>query len=198
MPAVRPYHHGNLKPALLQAAVTLIAEAGPQGFTLREVARRAGVSHNAPYRHFRDKDELIAAVAAEGFERLNTAMNRAIARRTSAEDRLLSCGSGYVTFALRWPQHLLVMFDLPSFREKYPDYAKAGEQAFATLRRCVVDCQEEGVLSKGDPEPFAFLAWSIVHGVSKLAISGHLPFGLKGTIQFNRYVAETMLKGLRK
>jgi AcrR family transcriptional regulator len=198
MPAVRPYHHGNLKPVLLQAAITLIAETGPLGFTLREVARRAGVSHNAPYRHFRDKDELIAAVAEQGFERLNAAMIRAAARSTSAEDRLLSCGRGYITFALRWPQHLQVMFDLPSFRERYPGYAQAGEQAFTTLRSCVVDCQEAGVLAKGDPEPLTLLAWSIVHGVSKLAISGHLPFGLKGTIQFNRYVSETMLKGMRK
>jgi AcrR family transcriptional regulator len=196
MPALRPYHHGNLKPALLQAAVTLIAETGPQGFTLREVARRAGVSHNAPYRHFRDKDELLAAVAAQGFERLNAAMNRAAARGTTAEERLLFCGRGYVTFALRWPQHLLVMFDRPSFREKYPDYAQAGEQAFATLQKFIVHCQETGVLPKGNPQPLALLAWSIAHGVSKLAISGHLPFGLKGTLQFNDFVSETMLRGM--
>src|SRR5208283_5033347 len=63
----RPYHHGNLKPTLLRAAVALIAEVGPAAFTLREVARRAGISHNAPYRHFREKDELLAAVATEGF-----------------------------------------------------------------------------------------------------------------------------------
>src|SRR5580658_10876521 len=71
----RPYHHGNLKPALLRAAVELIAEVGPAAFTLREVARRAGISHNAPYRHFREKDELVAAVAAEGFERLAEALS---------------------------------------------------------------------------------------------------------------------------
>src|SRR5580658_1074366 len=70
----RPYHHGNLKPALLEAAVELIAEVGPAAFTLREVARRAGISHNAPYRHFREKDELLAAVATEGFERLAEAL----------------------------------------------------------------------------------------------------------------------------
>src|ERR1700751_4296805 len=115
----KPYHHGHLEETLLETAIQLIGEVGPLGFTLREVARRAGVSHNAPYRHFRDKDELIAAVAAQGFERLNAAMIRAAARSTSAEDRLLSCGRGYITFALRWPQHLQVMFDLPSFRERY-------------------------------------------------------------------------------
>ena len=77
MPAARPYHHGNLKEALLAAAVEAIAESGPRGFTLREAARRAGVSHNAPYRHFRDRDDLLAAVAADGFDRLGEAMTRA-------------------------------------------------------------------------------------------------------------------------
>src|ERR1039458_3009864 len=74
MLAVRPYHHGNLKQALLEAAIELIAETGPRGFTLREAARRAGVSHNAPYRHFRDRDDLLAAVATDGFDRLTRAM----------------------------------------------------------------------------------------------------------------------------
>src|SRR5580700_9985299 len=74
MSAERSYHHGNLKEVLLDAALALISEVGPQAFTLREVARRAGVSHNAPYRHFRDKDELLAVVAVQGFERLTAAM----------------------------------------------------------------------------------------------------------------------------
>ena len=68
----RAYHHGNLKTELLNAALKLISETGPQAFTLREVARRAGVSHNAPHRHFRDKDDLLGAVAAEGFGQLTS------------------------------------------------------------------------------------------------------------------------------
>ena len=73
----RSYHHGNLKQALLEASLDLIRKAGAGAFTLREVARRAGVSHNAPYRHFRDKEELLAALAAEGFDRLTAAMTKA-------------------------------------------------------------------------------------------------------------------------
>jgi AcrR family transcriptional regulator len=110
----RPYHHGNLKQELLNTALTLISESGPQGFTLREVARRAGVSHNAPYRHFRDKDDLLAAVAAEGFARLTSAMKRSAARGKTPLERLRLCGRGYIQFAL--PQHFLVMFDLPAQR----------------------------------------------------------------------------------
>src|SRR5215475_13161821 len=112
MPAKRSYHHGNLKSVLLDAGVALIGEVGPQGFTIREVARRAGVSHNAPYRHFRDKDELLEAIAVEGFERLTIAMGKRSLAGATAADRLRLCGCAYVDFALRWPQHFLVMFDI--------------------------------------------------------------------------------------
>src|SRR5450631_4344387 len=108
-----PYHHANLRQTLLDAAVTLIGEVGPRAFTLREVARRAGVSHNAPYRHFVSKDELLAEVAAEGFDRLTASMQKSMARGLSPLERLELCGCGYVAFALRWPHHFLVMFDLP-------------------------------------------------------------------------------------
>src|SRR5579864_8644856 len=113
MRRAKPYHHGNLREALLGAAIRLIAEVGPTAFTLREVARRAGVSHNAPYRHFRDRDDLMAAVAAQGFRELTQAMVEAAGNRTDALDRLKRAGLGYVTFALRRPEHFTVMFDAP-------------------------------------------------------------------------------------
>jgi len=84
MAAKRPYHRVNLKQSLLDAALGLLAEEGPQAFTLREVARRAGVSHNAPYRHFKDKDDLLAEVAAQGFDRLTAAMRKAMAKGRGA------------------------------------------------------------------------------------------------------------------
>src|ERR1019366_6436245 len=105
MPKRRPYHHGSLKQALLDACLALIRKSGPGGFTLREVARMAGVSHNAPYRHFRDKEELLAALAAEGFHRLTEAMVKAGEPAPSALDRFRRSGRGYVEFALRYPQH---------------------------------------------------------------------------------------------
>src|SRR5258707_12700070 len=83
----KPYHHGNLREALLEAAIRLIAEVGPTAFTLREVARRACVSHNAPYRHFRDRDDLMAAVAAQGFRELTEAMMEAAGQRPDGPDR---------------------------------------------------------------------------------------------------------------
>jgi len=186
MPAKRPYHHGNLKPALLQAAVGLIAEVGPAAFTLREVARRAGISHNAPYRHFNDKDELLAAVAAEGFERLANALSKgALAKPDRATRarvpnpalrRFQASGLAYVRFALHSPEHLLVMFDWPLALDQYTELAAASKRAFAVLVGLVEAAQIEGSLPGGDPTALACVAWSLVHGVAKLAIAHRLPF----------------------
>ena len=177
----RPYHHGNLKQVLLDAAVQLIAETGPRGFTLREVSRRAGVSHNAPYRHFRDKDELLAAVATEGFGRLMHAMQRA-APRARPIDRLRGAGLAYVDFALRWPQHFAAMFDAPWDAKAYPECATAAERCFGTLLGLVRDAQAAGQLPPGGPEAFAYQAWSTVHGISKLANAGQLPWRSRAAV----------------
>jgi AcrR family transcriptional regulator len=172
----KPYHHGNLREALLEAAIRLIAEVGPTAFTLREVARRAGVSHNAPYRHFQDRDDLIAAVAAQGYRELTQAMVESAARKSDAVERLKYAGLGYVTFALRRPEHFTVMFDAPISKRKHPDSVAAAEQAFATLLGFVKSAQAAGRLPSVDLRQMAMLAWTMVHGIAKLAITGRLPF----------------------
>jgi AcrR family transcriptional regulator len=194
MPPKRPYHHGHLRKALLDAAVALIGEVGPKAFTIREVARRAGVSHNAPYRHFRDKDGLLEAVAIEGFERLTHAMKKRSAVSKTAAERLQLCGCGYVDFALRWPQHFLAMFDLPS--GKLTKDETAGENAFQTLLGLIIESQKEGALPEGDPHPLALMAWSIVHGIAKLAISGNLPYTSKQVLDFTRNASEAFVSGM--
>ena len=176
MGRAKPYHHGNLREALLGAAIRLIAEVGPTAFTLREVARRAGVSHNAPYRHFRDRDDLMAAVAAQGFRELTRAMNEAAAPKSDPLDRLKHAGLGYVTFALRRPEHFTVMFDAPISKHKHPDSAAAAEESFATLLTFVKGGQDAGRLPSGDLREMALLAWTMVHGIAKLGITGRLPF----------------------
>lgn len=170
----KPYHHGNLREALLQAAIHLIAEMGPNNFTLREVARRASVSHNAPYRHFRDKDDLLAAVAAQGFRELTQAMLEEAASKSNARDRLKHSGLAYVSFALRRPEHFTVMFDLPASKSQRPEYTEAAKGAFAALLGLVEDCQAEGQLPSGRSRERALLAWSLVHGIAKLAVAGRL------------------------
>ena len=172
----RPYHHGNLRAELLLAALKVLGKVGPRAFTLREVARQAKVSHNAPYRHFRDKDELLAAVAAEGFERLADSMLGEAARGSDALDSLLLTGRSYVRFALRWPEHFSAMFDDHQDLTDYPAYAASGSRAFQVLLDRIVIAQNSGQLPPGDPSPLALTAWTLVHGIAKLAIAGHLPF----------------------
>ena len=192
-----PYHHGNLREVLLKATVALIGEVGPQAFTLREAARRAGVSHNAPYRHFASKDELLGAVAAEGFERLAAAMRKAMAPGKSVRERLELCGSGYVEFALRWPNHLLVMFDMPSAGGgQNRKIQSIGEDAFRVLLDCIVEAQRAGDLPPGDPLPLAWTAWSLVHGIAKLATGGNLPLSGRATVAFARTAARALIDGL--
>lgn len=172
----KPYHHGNLRESLLQAAISLIAEVGPTAFTLREVARRAGVSHNAPYRHFRDKDDLIASVAAEGYLQLTAAMERAASRHPRPLDRLKHAGLAYIEFALQRPEHFTVMFDAPVAGEHGLSDSPEAKQAFTTLIELVKDSQRARQLPSGDPLQFALLAWTMVHGVAKLATTGRLPY----------------------
>jgi AcrR family transcriptional regulator len=191
----KPYHHGNLREVLLDTAIRLISEVGPVGFTLREVARRAGVSHNAPYRHFRDRDDLMATVATQGFRELTQAMLRAAERGSGALDRLKLAGLAYVKFALRRPEHFTVMFDAPtSNKTEHAHSTQAAEQAFATLMHFVKSCQDEGQLPSGDPDEFALLAWSMVHGIAKLAITGRLPHRSRGGIlKFAEFVINQSL-----
>ena len=201
MAAKRPYHHANLKQSLLDSALGLIAEVGPQGFTLREVARRAGVSHNAPYRHFLDKDDLLAAVAAEGFERLNESMTKAMRKGRTGAERLRLAGRGYVEFAVRSPQHLLVMFEGPRSAEPSagkpgPGHAEPARRAFQTLLDAVMAAQAEGDLPQGDPYRLALVAWSGVHGLAKLAIGGQLAFNAKQTFEFANYLTRVLMRGM--
>ncbi len=202
MVAKRPYHHGNLKAALLRAAVELIAEVGPAAFTLREVARRAGISHNAPYRHFREKDELLAAVATEGFERLADALGKprkaTRARKANpALRRFQASGLAYVRFALRSPEHLLVMFDWPLAPDRYPELSAASKRAFSVLVELVEAAQIEGSLPAGDAVALACVAWSLVHGVAKLAIANRLPFQSEsGTLRFAAQAIQALYEGM--
>jgi AcrR family transcriptional regulator len=162
------YHHGNLRPALIAAARALLDEGGQGAVGLREAARRVGVSPTATYRHFRDKDDLIAAVAAEGFREFGAAL--AAAGRKS--EPLAAMGAAYVDFALARPGMFGLMFSpLMAKRELYPELKAAAEEAFAQLRRGV-----ESRASDGEGvEAAAIAAWSLVHGLSRLILDGVLP-----------------------
>jgi AcrR family transcriptional regulator len=192
-----PYHHGNLKQVLLDASVDLIGTVGLPAFTLREVARRAGVSHNAPYRHFRDKDDLLNAVAAEGFNRLTESMMKAAEDGSNAMARLRLSGRGYVDFALRFPQHFVVMFESPQPIKTNIESRTAGGRAFGALTRYIEECQKEGALPGTDPMRLALLAWSLVHGIAKLANNGRFPFSKKtDVLAFTDMATQAFMSGI--
>ena len=194
----KPYHHGNLQEALLRAAIGLIGEVGPMAFTLREVARRAGVSHNAPYRHFQDKEALMTAVAAEGYRELTNGMLDAAGKQSRAVDRLKHAGLAYVEFALRRPEHFAVMFDAPLSEQRHFDAIGAAKEAFSALVGFVKAAQKEGELVSGDSGEYALLSWTMVHGVAKLAITGRLPYRTKaGIMKFASFVIDQSLPMVR-
>src|ERR1700677_4915634 len=133
----RPYHHGHLAAALVDAALALLDETQDWAFSLREVARRAGVSHNAPYKHFPEKRDLLAAVAARGFEALAERTLSSLERATDARERLLACGQAFVAHALANPALYRLMF---SAALTSPEAGRpAIEKAAAAKARAIVD-----------------------------------------------------------
>ncbi len=196
----RPYHHGDLRRALVDAALELIAAEGARALTLREVARRAGVSHTAPYRHFASKEALLAAVAEEGFRGLRSAM---LDRMNEAGDdpllRFRESGVGYVLFAVQHPAHFRVIFgsELPG-RSDYPALAEAGAAAFAVLIDALQACQQAGVVRSALVYDQALAAWSLVHGLAMLLVDGQLaPWGGSPRAEaLARMVTDTLQLGL--
>jgi AcrR family transcriptional regulator len=168
------YHHGDLKRALTSAALSLVSEKGPKGFTLTEAARRAGVSAAAPYRHFADKAELLATVAEQGFRELHADLAAAADRASDPNERVIELGRVYVRWAVTHPDYYQVMFGTESLKAQHPGLAEAAEQAFGELLDAITRCQEAGIVQSDDPREAAAPFWSLVHGIASLAIGGDL------------------------
>jgi len=169
------YHHGDLRRALLEAAVRVVEKDGVAALSLQALARRAGVSSGAPYHHFESREQLLAEIAAEGFERLTAEMRSAAESAPGdARAQLEALGCGYVRFALAHRGHFRIMFR-PELKEQLGQ-ARREEilESFAMLERAVARCQREGAAPAGDPRPLVLLAWSAVHGASALWIDGSL------------------------
>ena len=170
----RGYHHGNLREALIAAALDLIAEKGPAGFTFAEAARSAGVSPAAPYRHFRDRDALIVDVAQRGFERLTEDLERAwnggVPDALKAFENL---GRAYLAFARKEPAFYAAMFEAPLPPDASRELAKAGDQAFAVLRQAAEQVCPK-LPKKGRPPAMmvALHVWALSHGIASLFARG--------------------------
>lgn len=167
----RAYHHGALRPALIEAAEAVLAERGVQGFSLRETARRAGVSPAAPAHHFRDASGLLTAVAAGAFRDLGDSL-QAAELAGNREARIRAQGVAYVRFALANRARFDLMWRAALLNRDDPDYAAAATRAFILLDRAVRG-GEGGVSGPGGPETAPSVAcWSMVHGFATLALDG--------------------------
>lgn len=166
------YHHKNLPATIISAALDVIAESGPSALSLRDLARRAGVSHAAPAHHFGDKAGLLTAVAVQGFGLLADAL--AEAQRQTGD--FLEVGVAYVGFAVGHPAHFAVMFRPELYRADDPELIAAKARAGEPLHRGVAPF----AVSEADAgaQEAALAAWSLVHGFATLWLSGSLPPGL--------------------
>jgi AcrR family transcriptional regulator len=164
------YHHGDLRNALIEIAAELLAEDGLHALSLRKMAQRAGVSHNAPYMHFADKEAVLAAIAEEGFRLLAIEVASAVAQAgNSARQRLIAASNAYVCFALNHSNHLQVMFR-PSDLTKYPSLLEASQASLNQLFELVKSGQENGELRSGDTHKMTKAIWTMVHGIAAIAI----------------------------
>src|SRR5262245_4540036 len=145
------YHHGDLRAALLEAAGELLEEGGIDALSLREAARRAGVSHNAPYRHFPDRDALLEALASYGFDQ----MNEAAAKRPEGH-----MGMGYVEFALAHPQRFRLMFG-----GRFPQLRTQAEQSLERMKATFQGLGPDALYA-------AAAGWALVHGLASLMLDG--------------------------
>lgn len=173
--AARPYHHGNLREALLLAGEQALEASGAQNLSLRELAREVGVSHAAPRRHFPDKQALLDALALSGWQRLGAALAGAVADAGAGFDaRILGLARSYVAFATRHPALIELMFATKHADDASPELAAAGERALAPALTTVADGQAAGTVVGGDPHRVAIVAFAALQGLVALANNGML------------------------
>lgn len=176
-----PYHHGDLRLALVEAALQLLAERGLEGVTLRETARRTGVSHSAPYHHFPDKAHLIEALAIASYHRFQASLQHAWdTTKGPSIARFRAVGLAYVRFAIEHPQEFRLM-NRPELRrgaagrgDGATQVDKAARGSYEVLINSIRASQSDGFLEPGDPEAMALTAWASVHGLAVLLLDGLL------------------------
>jgi AcrR family transcriptional regulator len=197
------YHHGDLRNALIQAGLELLAEGGAEKLDLRKVARRAGVSHAAPYRHFVDKQALIAAINEKGFDWLAERIQSTL-REVPDEpfEQLLGVALAYVRFAQENPWLMREMFSgLTIERERFASLHTASKTVYRLYTEVVRHGQESGKIVESDPAALAGVLWSVLHGLAMLIIENQMrPYadGPEGTERITRYTIEILYGGFAR
>jgi len=184
----------DFRERLCEAAERLFAEQGPDAVTMRQLAAELGVSPMTPYRYFRDKEAILAAVRTNGFNRFAEALETARDGAKDARSKGAAVGEAYVTFAFEHPHTYKLMFDLNQPTDvDYPELVAAGERARATMSAYVRDLVGEGELA-GDPQQIGMMFWAATHGAVVLELSGKLPPGTAQKLAHS--MTSAMAKGL--
>ena len=172
----RAYHHGDLERGLVETAVRMIEDDGVQALTLRGVAARLGVSRTALYRHFDDKQALLARVASEGFRRFHVALASAVARADKRRsDPMPAMAAAYLQFARANPSHYQTMFSgVLTDWTGYPELVLHAEAAFNVLLDTIRRQQKQGRIGAGDPIELAEITWAMSHGIATLGMAHQL------------------------
>ncbi|GGT38789.1 TetR family transcriptional regulator [Streptomyces chromofuscus] len=175
MPEPRPYHHGDLRAALLAGAERTLRDKGAAALSLRELARETGVSHAAPGRHFKDKQALLDALALTGFERMTRALQTADDPALPLEDRFTALARAYLGFAIENAALLELMYARKHDPDVSEQLATAVEHAITPLTRLIAEAQGRGEIVEGDPEHITLLAGATVHGIAAFTANGTFP-----------------------
>ncbi len=191
------YHHGDLRRALIDAATRMIDAGGSAALTVRAVAQAAGVSSAAPYRHFEDREALLAAVLAEGFDALAAHTEAARQAAPDARAALLAIGLAYVAFASARPRLYRLMFGPECDKARHPELMAAGDRALGVLLRTVSDAHAAGLIEAAQVQPLALAGWSLSHGLSTLHADGMFEGKVAGALPDNaRAVMELLLRSV--
>lgn len=187
------YHHGNLREALIRVAVRFLEKKSIDDLSLRKLAVAAGVSQAAPYRHFKDKEDLLAAISQQGFERQFQQMFAVFQQCQDDGLKLLhACARSYFQMGLEHPQHFrLMMSSRVCPTEEHPELQMAAFRSFALLKIIIERCQQLGAVGQGDPYHKALHCWIVVHGFTTLHVEDRLSW--LGVSQDNANAALTVL-----
>ncbi len=175
-PTKKAYHHGDLRNSLINAGIEMLAEGGAAALDLRKVARIVGVSHNAPYRHFADKQALLAAIAEYGFNLLGAKLKEAIEETAAtSHQQVLGIARAYINFAQQNPALMREMFSgLTIERTAYPDLYATSKTSLFLIVETIKRGQERKEISEGNPLHFTMLVWSLIHGLAMLLIENQI------------------------
>ncbi len=186
-----PYHHGDLKNALIKAGAELLAEEGVNALSLRKVAARVGVSHSAPYAHFPDKEALIAAIITEGYRQLFERIAATVqASQSEPSELLMEVACTYVQFGLEYPAYYKLMFSgVLENEQAHIDFVRISRASFGQLVELVQQCQAAGVLPDGPADVLAVSVWSLVHGFTSLLLERQISHTIR-----DRYTLEELLR----